>query len=376
MRKIQVTKSHCLQDGLLCVVHWYFVFLWHSICKSPSHICVCSLFPIFVLCTLEGARITESHSTYAVVWMTKESWEEEDVFALQGVKCFSLNGTYTTSGAHQASFSVGNGAHFVIKTGTWSWLLTYICFQASEYTSTFLCDIIVMVKITGTVLPLLSVWGFLHCSVLSYDFSSMHIHCSLHCFVYCIFLWLVSPPWQLQLPLLCPHVSGPLLSTCTVCAVFCISSFTFLSTSSLVQGSFFFDIFSFEAVEVTPYPCVALCISSFCYYLVSFLADSLLPSCKKGPDIHSFGKWFKNRRTDKLWKTADDSQGSPFTYQHVLVTLRSADNVRPWWETYIFISLCGLTAAANWVMPTFYCMHDRWTTPFKCHGGTESADNG
>ena len=50
--------------------------------------------------------------------MTKESWEEEDVFALQGVKCFSLNGTYTTSGAHQASFSVGNGAHFVIKTGT------------------------------------------------------------------------------------------------------------------------------------------------------------------------------------------------------------------------------------------------------------------
>lgn len=214
----------------------------------------------------------------------------------------------------------------------------------------------------------------LFCHLLCFLFHASSF--SLHSFVYGISLWLVSPPWQLKLPLLCTHMSARLLSTCTVCAIFCISSFTLLSTSSLVQGSSFFDIFSFEAVEGTSCPCVALCISSLHYYLVSFLADSFLPSCKKGPDIHSFGKWFKNRRTDKLWKTADDSQGSPRTYQHVLVTLRSADNVGPWWETYIFISLCGLTAAANWVMPAFYCMHDRWTTPFKCHGGTESTDNG
>ena len=45
-------------------------------------------------------------------------------------------------------------------------------------------------------------------------------------------------------------------------------------------------------------------------------------------------------------------------------------------KTYIFVSFCGLTSAADWVIPAFYCMHDRWTTPFKCHGGTESADNG
>lgn len=186
-----------------------------------------------------------------------------------------------------------------------------------------------MVKIAGTVLPLLSVWGFLHCSVISYVFHAYSLF--IHSFVYCISLWLVSPSWQFKLHLiLCTHISGPLLSTCTVCAVFCISSFTLLSTSSLVQGNSFFDTFSFEAVEGTSCPRVSLCITSFCYYLVSFLADSLLPSCKKGPDIHSFGKWFKNRRTDKLRKTADDSQGSPHSYQHVLVTLRSADHVRPW----------------------------------------------
>jgi hypothetical protein len=50
--------------------------------------------------------------------MAEESWEEEDVFSLQGVRCFSLHGNNTTSGAHQTSFSVGNGAHFVTKTGT------------------------------------------------------------------------------------------------------------------------------------------------------------------------------------------------------------------------------------------------------------------
>lgn len=75
--------------------------------------------------------------------------------------------------------------------------------------------------------------------------------------------------------ILCTHIRGPLLSARTVCALFCISPFTLLSTSS------FFDIFSFEAVEGTSCPCVSLCISLFHYIWFLFLQIPFYPVVKK-----------------------------------------------------------------------------------------------
>lgn len=279
--------------------------------------------------------IAESHSAQVVVWMTVESWEEEDVFFPSRCKPF-LSSWYLH--------------HFWGPPG----LLVYGKWGPFCYKDWHM-------KLTTDVYLLRSLRVHHHFPMWHNCYGKDHrdsfafalclgvssLFCPLLCFLFHVYSLFITLFCVLHLPLiglstlaievasssLYAHKWPTSLNMHSVCWLLYI----FLHfTEHLIFGPrqpFFWrlqfwscgrNIFSMCKLST-----VALCICLF-HYLVSFLADSLLPSCKKGPDIHSFGKWFKNRRTDKLWKTADDSQGSPHTYQHVLITVRSVDHVRPW----------------------------------------------